>query len=215
MIPSLAPPESWWCLYGREKLGQKSDADFASRKVTASPRVPWRCFIMLLRLGWCDQVGLNLSQGSLRQHLNPHFFVEVLSYHTPVPNPDAVLCCCSCQRFSWGFQTSSSISRNWNRHSSFALEALTRAVGEGFVLHIKDFSDILLLGGERLFMRLFSCSRELTNINPSSAELLHLWVVVGRWSSLLSCLSLELSGRETFTSSLWIWSLNFSYLICL
>lgn len=147
MIPSLAPPESWWCLDGRQKLGQKSDADFASGKVTASPPLSWRCFTMsgccgVIRWG---QIFLRGVWGS-SWILIPLLRLWLPVYHTPVPNPDAVLCCCSSKRFSWGFQTSSSISRNWNRHSSFALEALTRAVGERFVLHIKDFSWHIVAG---------------------------------------------------------------------
>lgn len=54
---------------------------------------------------------------------------------------------------------------------------------------LRILHDILLLGGERLFMRLFKCSRELTNINPSTAELF----------TLVSC-----SGQVKFFAQLFV-----------
>lgn len=38
---------------------------------------------------------------------------------------------------------------------------------------LRTLDDRLLQGGERLFMRIFKCSSELTNVSPSAAELFY------------------------------------------
>lgn len=144
MIPSLVPPESWWCLFGRQKVRTQIRCWLCTWEGHSITSCVLEVFYNLVWSGGAKPFSgeSEAAPESSFLYLRPWF----PPYPTPVPNPDAALCCCSSKRFSWGFQTSSSISRNWNRHSSFPLEALTRAVGEGFVLHIKDFTWHIVAG---------------------------------------------------------------------